>query len=159
MRRHLLRLERATRELREKFPPPPTAPPDTVERLVEDFGWALNLIVLYHHEGWSDTNDRLEEVLRSVGMPEILKWNFNLPGVADAFSKEFHEKTMIALRALVEKRKGKRHNDETNTPLTVELEPLYSEIPTKLKNEYGLPTEFAEFYRRAAALFKDKPLQ
>jgi hypothetical protein len=154
--RRLLALERRTLELIKQFPPPPSALPDTADKLVEDSFWALSLIVLYHHEGSSDANDILEEVLRSVGMPEILKWNFNLPGVADAFSKEFHEKTMTALRALVEKRGGKRPNDET--PLTVELEPLYSEIPTKLKNEYGLPTEFAEFYSRAAALFGDKLL-
>jgi len=32
------------------------------------------------------------------------------------------------------------------------------QIPTKFKLEYGLQTEFAEFYRRAAGLFGEKPL-
>ena len=109
--------------------------------------------MLYHHEGFSETNDRLQEVLKSVGLPEILKSNFNVQGVADAFYKELDERTTTVLRALVETRGGKRPSDQSNALLT-----LYYEIPTKLKTEYGLPTEFAEFSRRASALFRDKLL-
>jgi hypothetical protein len=154
--RRLLALERQTLELIKKFPPPPSVLPDTVERLVGDLGLAVSLIVLHHEERLSDTSDRLQEVLKSIGLPEMLKTDFNAPGVADAFVKDFHERTLTALRALVETRGAKRSNDPSNASFTVELGPLYSKIPTKLKNEYGLPTELAEFSRRAAALFGDK---
>jgi hypothetical protein len=151
--RRLLALERRTLELVKEFPPPPSSLPDNVDRFVQDLRLAAGLIVLYHHEGFSETNDRLQEVLKSVGLPEILTSNFNVQGVADAFYKELDQRTTTALRALVEARGGKRPNDQSNALLT-----LYHEVPTKLKTECGLPTEFAEFSRREAALFRDKTL-
>ena len=156
--RRLLALERRTLALIEKFPPPPSALPDSFEGLVEDLQLTLYIIVLHHDKGWTDTNDPLQELARSVGMPEIFKSNFNTPGVADAVFKEIHERILTAFRALVETRAGKRLDDLSNASLIVEFESLYTEISPKWKNEYGLPTEFAEFSRRAAALFGDKPL-
>jgi len=152
--RRLLALERHVRELKQKFAPPPSPPPDSVEALEDDLRLACVLIVHFHHHGSTSPSDRLPEVLESIGLPEFFNSNWNYPGVADAVCRQFWVRTWTAVRALVERRGGTWDwdNNQSKACLTRELEKLYSEMPLGLKDEYGLPSEFAEFSRRAAAL-------
>jgi hypothetical protein len=142
--RRLRELERQIRELKKEFAPPPSPPPDSTAALAGDLLWARLIIVLFHNRGWTGANDRLQEIVSVIGMPEFLESNWNTPGVAEAIYNQFQEKTKIALGALIARRGGT-------------LESLYTEVPPEIKNEVGLPSEFVEFSRRAAALFGDEP--
>ena len=157
MRRLLATLERHVRDLKQKFPPPPSPPPDSVEGLEDDLRLACILIVHFHHHGSTSPSDRLREVVQSIGVPEFFNSDWNNPVVADAVCRQFWERTWVALRTLVEMRGGRWCNDKPKASLSHELAPLYAEIPVNLKDKYLLPAEFAEFSRRDAALFGDEP--
>ena len=117
---------------------------------------AVTLIVLVNSHDWDNSSDGFAEILRLLGIPYILKWNFGFPGVDDAVCKLCHERILMKLRALVEGRGGKWPDDEKVHFFNVELETLYSEIPLGMKKKYWLPAEFAEFYSRAKELFEKK---
>jgi hypothetical protein len=153
--KRLLQLQREIRELNKKFAPPPS-PPDCARALIADLWSAVTLIVLFHGHGWNNSSDGLEEIVRLLGIPEFVEWNWNTPGVEDAVCKLYFENIGTKLRALVEERGGQWMDDGTMGFFTDELKSLYSEIPAGLKHKYSLPREFVDFRSRAEALVEQK---
>ena len=151
--RRLLELQRRTLQLKKKLAPPP-APPGSSRALIADLWSTLILIVLFHSHGWQHSSDGLEEIVRLLGIPEFVEWNWNLPGIKDEVYKLCLEKIVMKLSALVEARGGKRPDHETVGFFNDEIASLYSEIPIDLKKKYFLPTEFVGFYARDKALFE-----
>jgi hypothetical protein len=125
--RRLLWLQRQTRELKKEFAPPPS-PPDSAEALKADLWSSWLLIILFHSHGWKHSSDGPEEILRLLGIPEVVKWNWNVPAVKDAVDKLCHE-SIRTLQDLVERRGGKWPDDETKLFFNYELQSLYSESP------------------------------
>ena len=153
--KRLLELQRQIRELNQKFAPPPS-PPDSARALIADWWSAVTLIVLFHGDGWNNSSDGLEGIVRLLGIPEVVEWNWSLPGVEGAVCKLFYENTLMKLRALVEGRGGKWPDDKSIGFFNDELKALYTEIPAALKHRYSLPREFVDFHSRAEALVKQK---
>jgi hypothetical protein len=147
----LLELQRQVRELKEEFAPPPS-PPDSAHALIADL-WSAWILIVLHSHGWRNSSDGLEEIVRLLGIPEIIEWNVNLPGVEDALCKLCRERILLKLRTIVDGRGGKWPDDETIVFINDDLESLCSDIPVELKEKDRLPSEYLEFYSRAEALF------
>ena len=73
--RRLLELQRQIRELKKEFAPPPS-PPDFAQALRADLWSAWILIILFHSHGWNQSSDGLEEIVRLLGIPEFVEWNW-----------------------------------------------------------------------------------
>jgi hypothetical protein len=151
--RRLQELQRRTLELKKEFAPMP-APPDSSRALIADLWSAWILIALFHSHGWQHSSDGLEEIVRLLGIPEFVEWNWNVSGVKDAVYKLCSERMMMKLWPLVEARGGKRPDHEVVGLFNDETASLYSEIPMELKKKYRLPIEFVEFCSRGKAIFE-----
>jgi hypothetical protein len=103
--RRLLELQRQIREFQKEFAPPPL-PPDSAQALISDLWSTWILIVLYHSHGWQHS-DGPEEIVRLLGIPESIEWNWNVPGIKDAFCKLCYERKLMKSWILVEGRVAK----------------------------------------------------
>jgi hypothetical protein len=151
--RRLLALQRRTLELKREFAPPASRA-DSAQALIADYWSTWILIVVFYSHGWKYSSDGLEEIVRLLGIPEFVEWNWNVPGVKDAVCKLFYERMLLKLSALVEGRSGKRLDHEKIGFFNDKIASLYSAIPIELKKKYCLPTELVELYSRKKALFE-----